>query len=198
MFGRILLNKDSVGQLPQYGTSETEFLGRTRPSHELGLGASVTLYNRLTLEASGAGQYGHIIYDDLAQEMAEDILWPPCIPINARVAAGDYADIATIDIAKCAAPYSADGVNDNQDWAEPGDYFRLQSASISYRLPESLLPSRFTAATVQFQATNLFLITNFSGLDPDALLYPTAQTARGNGYTLPPPRTFTLSLRVNF
>ena len=65
-------------------------------------------------------------------------------------------------------------------------------------MPERLLPGALTAATLQFQATNLFLITNFSGLDPDALLYPGAQTARGNGYILPPPRTYTLSLRVNF
>jgi hypothetical protein len=128
--------------------------------------------------------------------MAIDGLWPSCIPINERVKRDDFADIPTKQIARCSEDYA-----DNEDWFEPGDYFRLQSATLSYRVPETLLarlPGGLQAAVLQFQATNLFIITDFSGLDPDALLYPAGQTARGAGYILPPPKTYTLNLRVNF
>lgn len=198
MFGRELLNRDSVGQLPVYSTDQNFFFGTTRPPREYSLGGTLTLFRRLTLDAFGIGQYGHVVYDDLAQEMAEDGIWPPCIPINARVQAGDFADIPTRDIAKCALPYAFDGVNDNQDWAESASYFRLQSATLSYRVPERFLPGRMSAATLQLQATNLFTITNFSGLYPDALIRPLEQTARGAGYILPPPHTYTFNVRVSF
>jgi TonB-dependent SusC/RagA subfamily outer membrane receptor len=196
LFGVRLLNPDAIGELPEYTDADTSFYGPSRPPREVSLGASLTVLNRLTLDVSGVGQYGHWLYDDLAQEMAIDGLWPSCIPINERVKRDDFADIPTKQIARCSEDYA-----DNEDWFEPGDYFRLQSATLSYRVPETLLarlPGGLQAAVLQFQATNLFIITDFSGLDPDALLYPAGQTARGAGYILPPPKTYTLNLRVNF
>ncbi|HEX7091508.1 MAG TPA: TonB-dependent receptor [Longimicrobiales bacterium] len=193
LFGRKLLNGDSVGVLPQYSTEADHWYGTTRPPHEISLGLAVTLFNRLTLEAFGVGQYGHVLYDDLAQEMATDGLWPPCIPINIRVERGDIAGLRTRDIARCSQDYAFD-----EDWVEKADYFRLQTATLSYRVPERFLPRGTEAATLQFQATNLFVITDFSGLYPDALIRPVEQTARGAGYILPPPRTFTLGIRLNF
>ena len=88
--------------------------------------------------------------------------------------------------------------SDNEDWMEPADYFRLQSASLSYRVPRGWLRGGFTGATIQLRATNLFTFTNFSGLYPDALIRPAQQTARGNGYILPPARQFSVNLRLNF
>lgn len=193
LFGVKLLNPDAIGELPMYSAEDTTYYGTTRPPHEIGLGASLTLFNRLTLDAFGVGQYGHVLYDDLAQELAADGLWPECFPVNVRVNAGDLADIPTREIARCSQNYS-----DNEDWVEDADYFRLQAATLSYRLPERWLPGSLTAATLQLQATNLFTITNFSGLYPDALIRPLEQTARGAGYILPPPRTYTLNVRVNF
>ena len=197
LFGRELLNRGAVGELPEYGEDTRYWFGPTRPPHEASVGASVTLFNRLTVDGFGVAQFGQWIYDDLAQEMAEDQLWPPCMEIDARVQAGDYADIPTLWIARCAEPYASDNINDNQDWAEKGDYFRMQSMNVSYRVPERWLPAG-SNATVRLQATNLFLITNFSGLDPDALINPGAQTARGGGYILPTPRTYSLNIRVTF
>lgn len=193
LFGRKVTNIDSVGQLPIYTAQDTFLYGPSRPPHEASVGTAVTVFNRLTFEAFGVAQWGHVLYDDMAQELAEIGLWPECQVIDARVRAADFADIPTRMIAKCARPYV-----ENEDWFEKANYFRLQSATMSYRLPERLLRFGLTGATVQFQATNLFTITNFSGLYPDALLYPLGQTARGNGYLIPPARTYTLNVRMNF
>jgi hypothetical protein len=196
LFGRKLLNPDSVGVLPRWSASneDTTFYSASRPPHEMSIGASLTLFDRVTLEAFGVGQFGHMVYDDLAQEMAQDGLWPECMPINARVEAGDLAGLTTQQISRC----SEDFAFLNEAWFEDADYFRMQTATLTYRVPEAWLPGALTAATIQLQGTNLLTITNFSGLYPDALLYPAGQTARGNGFILPPPKTFTLNLRVNF
>lgn len=193
LYGFGLVNADAVGELPEYTPDDTTFFGTSRPPHELSLGMTASLGSSLTLDVFGIGQFGHVLYDDMAQELAADGLWPACYEINAAVEAGDFATIPTRDIARCSEDYSG-----NADWIEDADYFRLQSASLTYRLPEEILPGRFDGATLSLRATNLFTITEFSGLYPDALIRPAQQTARGAGYILPPARTYTLSLRVNF
>ena len=193
-----IINADSVGQLPIYSDT-VEYFGATRPPHEISLGTSVTLFDRLTIDAFGVGQYGHVLYDDLAQEMATDGLWPPCFETNVRVeqfqqgATEAIANLTAREIAHCSQDYATDG-----DWVEKADYFRLQSVTGTYRIPERLLRFGLTSAMVSLQVTNLFTLTDFSGLYPDSLIRPLEQTARGAGYILPPPRTFTLGLRVNF
>lgn len=195
LYGIRLENPDAIGELPMESAADTFFYGPSRPPHEIGLGATLTLFDRLTFDAYGVGQYGHMLYDDLAQELAQDGLWPGCWEINERVKADDFADIPTRDIWRCSEDY---GAFRNESWFEKADYFRLQTASLRYRLPESWMPGNIASATLQLRATNLFTLTGFSGLYPDALLRPTEQTARGNGYLLPPPRTYTLNLRVTF
>ncbi len=193
LYGRKVTNADAVGELPIYSDEDTLFFGPTRPPHEIALGTTVTLWDRVTLDAYGIGQYGHVLYDDLAQELAVDGLWPACWPINEAVKAGEISDLTAGEIARCSEDYS-----DNEDWIEDADYFRLQSASISYQVPVEWLPRQFTGAAIQLRGTNLFTITDFSGLYPDALIRPAQQTARGAGYILPPARRFTLNLRLNF
>ncbi len=92
----------------------------------------------------------------------------------------------------------------SERFLEKGDFIRLQNASISYRFPmkdEGYLDSFKIYLTGQ----NLFLITDYSGLDPELSTNP-AQGDLLNGlptagidYTsYPRPRTFTLGLNITF
>jgi len=150
-------------------------------------------------------QWGHVLYDDLAQEIQGDYggFWEPCKEINDQVNAW-YEDenVGTLDglsakqIAQCSEEFS-----NNRDWVNPGDYIRLGTANISYRLPEEWLakvPGGFEQATIQLQGQNLYLWTSFVGIHPDALINTAATVDRSAGYILPPPRRFTLNLRLNF
>lgn len=214
LIGKKMCNPDELGTLPIYTDDEdcvlngveisnhpdTFFYAPSRPPHEASVGIRATLFSNFIFDVFGVAQMGHWLYDDMAQELAADGLWPPCWPINnavnAGVSANDpslYAQYTAKEIGRCW-----ENESDNEDWMEPADYFRLQSASLSYRVPRDWLPSRFTGATVQLRATNLFMITNFSGLHPDALIRPAQQIARGNGYILPPARHFSVNLRLNF
>jgi hypothetical protein len=83
----------------------------------------------------------------------------------------------------------------------PGDYIRLSAIAASYRLPESWLarvPGGWDQATVQFSVQNVALWSRFRGLDPDAFMDTATAIDRAGGYIMPPPRRFTLNLRVNF
>ncbi|RLD73531.1 MAG: SusC/RagA family TonB-linked outer membrane protein, partial [Bacteroidetes bacterium] len=92
----------------------------------------------------------------------------------------------------------------SERFLEKGDFIRLQNASIGYTVPvrdDSFLSSFRVYLTGQ----NLFLITDYSGLDPELSTSP-AQGDLLNGlptagidYTsYPRPRTFTLGLNITF
>ena len=142
-----------------------------------------------------------------AEEAATVGVWPECVGVDDNLT--DHLDngvpltFTAGRIAQCSSRGSVGGValrNRNVDWTFKGDFFRIQSASLTYRLPESWLPFGFTAARVQFRATNIHLFTGFpTGTDPDALLgAANNELFRSGGYTLPAPRTYSLNLRVNF
>lgn len=199
----ILLNPDSVGQLPEY-SDEDLLYGPTYPPHEASLGITATLWNRLTLDTFLFSQWGHLMIDDMAQEIANEGRWLPCKDVNERVEAfleeepGASIDgITAKEIAQCSEDYA-----NNRDWILDGDYIRLGTASASFRMPESWLDriaTRIDQATLQFQISNLFSWTKDEWAShPDAVLNTVAGVDRAAGYILPPPRRFTLNLRATF
>ena len=57
------------------------------------------------------------------------------------------------------------------DWMEDGDYIRLKNVVLGYSLDNKYLPKAIgiSALRVYLQAQNLFVITKYTGLDPEAL-----------------------------
>ncbi|NVK28262.1 MAG: TonB-dependent receptor [Flavobacteriia bacterium] len=89
-------------------------------------------------------------------------------------------------------------------WLHDADYLRLRNFTIGYNLPKSTIDSwgidRFR---VSFIATNVFVITNYPGLDPEIARDFENATDRNMSvnitYLTPPQeRTFSLALNVNF
>ena len=75
-------NPDAMGELPQYSDT-MEVFGPTYPPHEASVGLRATLWNRLTLDTFLFGQWGHVLLDDMAQEMNEaGGYWEPCKAID--------------------------------------------------------------------------------------------------------------------
>ena len=182
-------------------------MGVTIPPHELSIGTSITFRNRLTLNVFATGQFGHKLIDESAEELATDGVWPQCVGVDDTIDAwldgGSLGELTAFDIAQCSSRNSLNGVSingENEDWFFNADYFRIQTASLTYRLPEDWLPAALQAATLQFRVNNVHLFTDYpTGLDPDALLDAANVTLRrAGGYTLPLPRSYTLNLRINF
>jgi len=92
----------------------------------------------------------------------------------------------TLPIAETGDTHSQDP---NSSFIESGSYFRMKNLQIGYTLPKDLM-SRINISSIRvyLQASNLFTITPYSGLDPevrgtndrlngiDEGIYPTSQT----------------------
>lgn len=71
---------------------------------------------------------------------------------------------------------------------EDGSFIRLKNLQLGYTLPEKFVrKAMMKTARVYFEVQNVFTITKYTGVDPEAL-----------GYNYPIPRTFTLGLNVGF
>ena len=84
-------------------------------------------------------------------------------------------------------PYTRDAVTDCV-MLEDVSYFKLSSVSLSYDLPDKWVKAmRMGSFTVSFLMNNLFILTNYSGIDPET-----------PGAVYPQSRSFTFSLSCSF
>lgn len=186
----VVQNPDEVGVAPVY---ETECQGTTYPTWTTGINTSLMIGNRVTVDALGEAQGGHVLNAATAYQNVRRGVWPPCYEIQARVDAGETSDLTAYERAKCDPAYVRYGM-----WTEAADFFKLRSVSLGYRLPEGWLPGQLAGATLRLQGRNLLTVTDYSGLDPEVSEDGINSIYRQGYYHLPPPRTFMLSLKVDF
>ncbi len=146
-------------------------------------------YKNFDLSAYFNGQFGFSVYNatDTAFFTKSALLIAKNVP----------ADVANSE----ENPASTVAVSTR--FLEKGDFIRLTSATLGYNFPlsgEGLFDSlRFT-----FTGQNLFLITDYSGLDPElsantGTLNASAIPSQGIDYaSYPRPRTFTLGVNARF
>jgi iron complex outermembrane receptor protein len=87
---------------------------------------------------------------------------------------------------------------------EKGDFFRLQNVSVGYNFPLAD-GGTFDSLRLSLTGQNLFLMTDYSGLDPEVSVNPAGYellnglpTAGMDWSAYPRPRTFTLGLNARF
>ncbi|CAM3452442.1 SusC/RagA family TonB-linked outer membrane protein [Flavobacterium chungbukense] len=86
------------------------------------------------------------------------------------------------------------------DNAEKADFLRLQQLAIGFSLPKNILAkAQLASVRVYAQATNLFLITSYSGTDPETSSNGDSTTSMGvEKNSVGQGRTFTVGLNVGF
>jgi hypothetical protein len=84
---------------------------------------------------------------------------------------------------------------------EKGDFARLRLASVGYNFKGNILNTiGLSSLRLSASAYNVFVITKYSGVDPEVNSNRT-NTNIGTGYdnrSIPNPRTFTLGLNASF
>jgi len=175
------VNGDAIGEVPDM---QTECLGPTYPTHTYGINSSLTFFKRLTFDVLGEGQGGHVLSAGVLYQNTRRYRNPLCYDIQAQIAAGNTSNLKTSDWALCDRAYTSYG-----QWVQPADFFKIRSASLSYRIPEGWLPGSIRGATVRLQGRNLLKFTDYQGLDPEVSEDGVDSLYRQGYYHLPPFRT---------
>ena len=191
-FHDVVVNGDAVGERP---VLEERYIGPSYPTKTWGINLSLTLFRRLTIDAVGEGQGGHVISSGVAYQNTRRRVWPPCYDVQEKIKNGDTADLRTYDWALCDPNFTTYGM-----WTKPADFFKLRHVTISYRVPTRYLPVGLRSLRFELKGRNLLTITDYPGVDPEAFEDGSRNFAlfRQEYYNLPPTRTFLFSMKAEF
>lgn len=192
-FGDIVQNPDELGVRPKFAE---EYLGPARPTTTWALNSRLTFFRRLTLDALGEFQGGHVRQSGTARQNVRRRYWPTCMDVIAAVEAGDYSMFTAKELGLCSYRDASYG-----EWTTLGDFFRLRSVSVSYRVPETWLPAGATGLTLRLQGRNIWHKTDWPGIDPEGNSYGTAagwSWSIREYYNLPTPAVYLFSATFNF
>jgi hypothetical protein len=172
-------------------------IGPVYPTFAYGLTTRLSLGGRIVLTALGEGQGGHRLPSTTAWLSTRLGLWPGCFDVQDQIAAGDTAGLTAGQRARCDA-----GLASLAAWTLPAGFFRLRHASLMYQLPRGWLPG-VRRAWLGVAARNLVLLTNYPGLDPEAITGGSTEGAleggvRAESFELPHPRRVEVSLKVEW
>ncbi len=171
--GEYILNKDANGNVIN------EFLGSAQPKFNLGFAMNFS-YHDFDLNISTYGMFGQKVLNATAMSMADPTRLPSQNVTDAFLKTGITSDPTF-----------------SSYWIENGDFFRLQSVTLGYNLPKNMRLG-LEKFRVYLTGENLFVLTGYSGTDPEVgnsgLDSPGID--RFNYY--PRPRTFSIGLNISF
>jgi TonB-dependent SusC/RagA subfamily outer membrane receptor len=192
-FGDIVQNPDELGARPVF---EEEYIGPTLPTTTWSVNTDLTFLRRLTLSSRGEFMGGHYRQSGVARQNVRRENWAPCQYVFDALDAGDVSNITAGERGQCDYNRASYG-----EWTVPGDFFRLRSLALSYRMPEDYLPPGATGMTLRLQGRNLFTITDYPGIDVEGNENGAGTSFYNLGreyYNLPTPRVFLANVTINF
>lgn len=167
-----------------------KFVGKSAlPDFTGGFSTSVS-YKNWSLSTFLAGQFGHYIYNNTA---------------NALQTAGAFNGGRNVPLSALSNGEALSAAAEvSTRFLEKGDFIRMQNATLSYQWPLKD-DAFFSNLGLSLTGQNLFVITDYSGLDPEVSTTPGGDDllnglpTAGIDYTsFPRPRTFTLGLNAQF
>ncbi|OIV44036.1 SusC/RagA family TonB-linked outer membrane protein [Flavobacterium johnsoniae] len=155
------------------------------------------IYNANKSEFSTANRNGQ--YKNLSSEMADGIRWTNLDPVSGQLVT-DPAQLEALNANTTMwSPYMQKFMF--TDWAvEDGSFFRLNTLTLGYSTPESFT-SKLGVSKLRFYftATNVFIITNYSGPDPEVSTKRKTPLTPGVDYSAyPRSRQLVFGLNLNF
>ncbi|HET6680846.1 MAG TPA: SusC/RagA family TonB-linked outer membrane protein [Gemmatimonadaceae bacterium] len=174
-------------------------LGNVNPDQLWGLGTTVSLFNRFTLDALIEHQGGFMVQNYTGYQNARRGAWHPCYGAQEKMIAGDLSGVTAQQRGQCSASDYDIGF-----WTEPGDFTKLRYVSLTYRLPARFL--RANSASITLSGRNLFTWTDYHGGDPEVqdvvdqadLVGFNGQFGRRDYYQIPQSKVFTIALKLSY
>lgn len=144
----------------------------------------------LTFSMAWAYKYGHYIWDEGTEQLANDGYYQFGQNISASQIDTWSESNKTATAARRVVGNNQGGYYYSSRYLKKGDYLRLKNLTVSYNLPKKLVSKvNISNARIYIAATNLL---TFTGLDID----PEIQASGYYYYTMPAMRTATLGLEI--
>ncbi|OXB25267.1 SusC/RagA family protein [Flavobacterium tructae] len=194
--------------------SDQKVIGNSNPKHTGGLVINANtygfdlsaafnwsvgndIYNANKAEFSTANRNGQ--YKNLSTEMADGKRWTNLDPASGQLVTDPAALEALNANTTMWSPYMQKFMF--TDWAvEDGSFFRLNTLTLGYSTPQALT-SKLGVSKLRFYftATNVFVITNYSGPDPEVSTRRKTPLTPGVDYSAyPRSRQLVFGLNLNF
>lgn len=155
------------------------------------------IYNANKTEFTTANRNGK--YKNLSAEMADGVRWTNINPVNGELV-NDPTELAALNAnTSMWSPYMNSFVFSDYD-VEDGSFIRLNNLTLGYSMPESFT-SKINATKLRFYftATNVFVLTNYSGPDPEVSTRRKTPLTPGVDYSAyPRSRQLIFGLNLNF
>ncbi|HLG38489.1 MAG TPA: SusC/RagA family TonB-linked outer membrane protein [Chitinophagaceae bacterium] len=187
-FTRQFLGFDKSTGLAMY-TNDGDLLyyvGNPNPKALLGISTTVR-YKKLTLTANLNGAFGHDIYNNT---------------LNSVINVGSINNGKNIALSVFRDPVKesfANPLTASSRFLENGNYLKMANATISYMIGD--IGKSIKGLTVYVNGQNLFVITQFSGFDPEVNVDKNINGVPSTGIEYipyPSARTFNFGINVGF
>lgn len=192
-----LMDLDGDGKITADG--DRTYLGSSNPNAFGGFGTTFYwkgLMANLTFTYSIGGKR---YWSNEANTFAPNVYNTPNIVNDSWTLAGTQAKYPNISLY---------GYGENtifcDRWLHDASYMRLSALNIAYRLPQKWFRSSLVQGIeANFQASNLFTITSYPGMDPQGNFSTNSKTLATLGYgtdnsTYPAARTFNIGFKFTF
>jgi hypothetical protein len=205
---RCVVNAEERGVDPILNNlSEPCVFGPNLPTHTWGFNTALTLPAGITLNARAEYMTGGWMQDGAAfAAVSRSVRWPGCYDFYTLQETGKYDQTTALDRARCTVSSSL------QDFfLYPTDYAKLREVSLSIPVPRRLLLGGASSARLTLSGNNIWKWVNkdFPVFDPETQANggferdPSDTRLQGGLVRsilehVPPPATYTASLRVSF
>ncbi|WP_010416917.1 SusC/RagA family TonB-linked outer membrane protein [Anaerophaga thermohalophila] len=159
------------------GEEKTE-LGNAQPKLNLGFGMSFT-YKKFDASFSTYGMFGQKVLNATAMSMNDPNRLPAQNVPDDFLKSGITSDPTFSDY-----------------WIENASFLRLQTATLGYSLPVETLG--FSNARIYVTGENLFVITGYSGVDPEVNIGGLESPGIDMFNYYPKPRTISFGVNISF
>lgn len=177
---------DKATGISIYENGEEKFmLGSANPKTLLGLSTTL-MYKKFSLEMNMNGAFGHYIYNNTANAVTS------FNNIGKR-----NIGVAEYNLAKSLGEKAVNPSSASSRYLEKGNYLRMANATFNYALGN--LGKNIRNANIFITAQNLFVITDFTGFDPEVNVSKALNgiPSFGMEYT-PYPMARTINFGINF
>lgn len=160
------------------------YVGNSLPEKLLGLSTTVN-YKRFTLTANANGAFGYKIYN----ETLSNVINVGSIGQGLNIAESVFRDPIKESVAN---PVTA-----SSRYLENGNFLKLQNATLSYALGK--IGNTFNGVNIFVTGQNLFVITNYTGFDPEVNVNKNVNGVPSASIEyIPYPSARTVTFGVNF